>query len=420
MENNKSQVIIIGAGVIGICTAYYLQKFGIGVTVLEQNEISSGASSGNAGLIVPSHSIPLSSPDALKMGLKSIFEKQSPLYIQPKFDLKLFRWLFNFVKNCNAKNIKKVTRTCIDFSVASSNEYSKLIDQENLNCNFVKNGTLSLFSSTDMFDQYIKKYKLLEENGISVKKMSTEEICDNYPQVKSNIAGGLLFKDDGHINPQKFVKELSKIVTSNGGKIIENTKVTGFEIQSNKILKIQTNFEDFTADHIVIAAGAWSPLLSEIIGDDLPIQPAKGYSITIPQDENKINIPMMLVEAKIGANPLSDKYFRLAGTLELSGFNFSINKKRIQKIIDSGQDFLQKENFKYISEAKIWYGFRPLTPDGLPIIEKSSKVKNLTFASGHGTLGMTLGPITGLTVAEIITENPTTMNTKPFSLNRFN
>ena len=329
MENNNPQVIIIGAGVIGICTAYYLQKFGIKVTVIEQNKISSGASYGNAGLIVPSHSIPLPSPDALKMGLKSLFVKQSPLYIQPKFDLELFRWLFNFAKNCNAKNVKKITKTCIDFSLASSNEYIKLIDQENLNCNFVKNGTLSLFLSTDMFNKHIKKYKLLEENGISVKKMSTEEICDTHPVIKPNIAGGLLLEDDGHINPQKFVKELSKIVISNGGNIVEDTKVIGFEIRSNTIQKIQTtNFKDFTADHIVIAAGAWSPLLSKIIGDDLPIQPAKGYSITIPQDEAKINTPMMLVEAKIGANPLSNKSFRLAGTLELSGLNFSINKKR--------------------------------------------------------------------------------------------
>ena len=420
MGNSKPHVIIIGAGVIGICSAYYLQKFGVRVTVLEQNQISSGASSGNSGLIVPSHSIPLPSPDALKMGLKSIFEKQSPLYIQPKFDLKLFRWLFNFAKNCNAKNIKKVTKTCIDFSLASANEYSKLINEENLNCNFVQNGTLSLFASKEMFNQYFKKYKLLEENGISVKKMSTKEICDTYPHVKPDIAGGLFKKGDAHINPQKFVKELSKIVTSNGGEILENTKVTGFEIQSDEIVKTQTEFKDFSADHIIIAAGAWSPILSKIIGSELPIQPAKGYSITIPQDENKIDTPMMLAEARVGANPLSDKSFRLAGTLELSGLNFSVNKKRVQKIIDSGQDYLRKEYFKHISKSKIWYGFRPLTPDGLPIIEKSSKVKNLTFASGHGVLGMTLGPITGLTVAEIITENPTTINTKPFSLNRFN
>lgn len=416
MKNQDEDILIIGGGIVGVCSAYYLLKAGRKVTLLEQTDLSNGCSFGNAGIIVPSHSIPLPEPGVVKQAVKWMFNPKSPFYIKPRLDFTLLSWLWKFRSNCNEKTMLNHLSVLATLTQASLSLYDELIETEDLDCDYNHLGSLYLFKTNHGFEDGLKEASLMEEYGITSKQLNPEESRNLDPNISPQIAGAIYFKNDANINPDQFVQGLSKRCQEQGGIIRTATKVLGFEISDDRISTVYTNNRNYHPKQVILAAGSWSQTIVEDLQINIHVQPAKGYSVTFKHPPINLKYPLLLSEAKIGVNPMGP-LLRFAGTFELSGFNFNIDQRRVNSILDAPKSYLTG-NHRYLPE-NIWCGLRPVTPDGLPIIGPASHVTNLILATGHAMIGVTLGPITGKIVSEIACGTNHIIDPSPLHLNRF-
>ena len=416
-KSNAPDVIVIGGGVVGVCTAYYMNKAGINVTLLEQNRICSGSSWGNAGWLVPSHSVPLARPGSVTQGLKWMLNPESPFYIKPRPSLDLINWLLRFRRAANLSSLRKVLGPLVELGEVSLQLYAELEKEEtSLNSYYAQKGLIALYATTDWLKEGIEEAHLLSEFSVHSQTLDTEQVLDMEPAVKPTIAGGVYYPNEAHVKPDDLVKGLASIIDERGAKIHENTAVTGFSTSGGKIKSVLTTNGIFTADEVVLATGAWSPRVAQELKLDLPIQPAKGYSISFEEITNPPLFPLMLAESKVGVTPMGP-VLRFAGTLELSGLNTDINNRRLGAIRRAGDKFITTD----ITNATelVWCGMRPLTPDSVPIIGRTSQLDNLILATGHSMTGVTLGAVTGKLVTEIVSGQHTTVDINPFSPMRF-
>jgi len=375
----ETEVIVIGAGAIGICTAYYLWKNGLDVTVIEKGEIGSGCSYGNAGLIVPSHFIPLAAPGVIAQGLKWMFNPNSPFYIKPRLNLELLSWIWKFRGACNEKHVQRSIPVLRDLSLASLSLFEELSRLEDLDFGFEKKGMLMLYKSDKGAEECLEMADLAQEIGLDARKLNNAQIHELEPSIETHATGGVYFNQDAHLDPACFVQNLSRYLEQKGMKIHTLTEVIGFDKSNGKIIKLKTTRGDFFADEVVLAGGAWSPAIVRDLQLKLPIQPAKGYSVTVKQPAIKPRIPLVLTEAKVAVTPIGNS-LRFAGTLELAGLDLSINKRRVNAILNSIPDYISNFNLKDINQIKPWAGLRPCTPDGLPFIGRFKAFENLIAA----------------------------------------
>ena len=416
--NKDDGVIIVGGGVIGICSAYYLNSHGIKVTVLDKAKIGHGSSFGNCGLIVPSHSIPLAAPGVVLQGLKWMFDSTSPFYIKPRFNYELIAWLWKFVKSCNQKKASKGIEALVTLTRESMSLYEQIMDATpELDCNFRKDGLLMVYKTAEGYSLGLHEAQEVGAHGIDSQSMAKEDLQRMEPGLRSDVYGGVYYPDDGHFDPYKFVNQLANLAKAKGVEIIEYSEVQDLIVSGNKISKIIVSNREYTPDWTIITAGAWSSKLAKKFGVNLPVQPAKGYSVSYNRTGLSIKTPLLLSEAKIGVNPVIDGV-RLAGTLELTGIDSSINKKRVKAIIDSAHQYLAGDSAKF-EVSNVWTGMRPVTPDGVPVIDRIPNIENLIVATGHAMLGMTMGPITGKLVSEIVVGDRPSVDLTPLKFGRF-
>ncbi len=412
----QTDVLVVGGGVIGVCSAYYLAEKGIPVTVVDQGQICSGCSYGNAGLIVPSHSIPLAAPGVVAKGLRWMFDPESPFYIKPRLNQALISWLWRFRAACRTRSMLKAIPLLRDLSRASLALYEELASPQGFDFKFKRNGLLHLFRSRRGFEEGVEEAVLLGEYGISSKALEQRDLGQIEPQAQAKVIGGILFPDDAHLNPSEFVSRLASRGEKKGACFLTGTEVIGFETSGKRIFTVKTSRGDFEPGVVVLAAGSWSPQVASALRLRLPIQPAKGYSITVKCDDKDSSIPLILSEARVAVTPMGG-VLRFAGTLELAGFDHSINQRRVGAIQRAICEYLSgTERYELV---EIWRGLRPCTPDGLPIIGWSTRYENLIIATGHGTLGISLGPITGKLVAQLISEENPTVDPRGLGEGRF-
>ena len=412
------EVIIVGGGVIGICSAYYLSSRGIKVTVLDKGKIGHGSSFGNCGLIVPSHSIPLAAPGVVLQGLKWMFDSTSPFYIKPRFNYELILWLWKFMKACNQRRTAKGIETLVKLTTESMSLYEQIMDANpELDCNFRKDGLLMVYKTVEGYNLGLHEAEEVESHGIESQKMTNNELQKFEPGLRNDVHGGVYYPGDGHFDPYKFVNQLLNLVKSKGVDIVEDTEVKDMIVSGNRISKIVTSNKEYTPNWTIITAGAWSPNLAKKIGLGLQVQPAKGYSVSYNRTGLSIKTPMLLSEAKIGVNPVIDG-IRLAGTLELTGIDSSINEKRVQAIVGGAHEYLAGDTAKF-EITNVWTGMRPVTPDGVPVIDRIPNMENLIVATGHAMLGMTMGPVTGKAVSEIVIGDSHSLDLTPLKMDRF-
>jgi len=409
-------VLVIGGGAIGICSAYYLAEQGLRVSIVEQSEIASGCSGPNAGLIVPSHSIPFASPGALNQVFKWMFKPSSPFYVKLRFDPALFYWLWQFRKASNLQQMLQGLCVLRDLNYASSELFDHLITGESLKCNYRRDGWLMAYKTDQGFQEAQEETHLLKAHDIELKTLSVDETLEMEPILCPEISGGILFPEDAHLDPEKFVQALAERLRNRGVTIYVQTKVLAFETSDGCITAIRTTRGNFQPKQVVLAAGAWSAGLVKNLGLRLPVQPAKGYSISIKRPEACPGIPLYLSEAKVAVTPLEDT-LRFAGTLELAGMDFNINLRRVEAIMHAAQDYLGE--IENLDIAKTWCGLRPCSPDGLPIIDRFPGYNNLIIATGHGMLGITLAPLTGKLISQLACELTPDMDLTPLSVTRF-
>jgi len=413
---SEHDILVIGGGVIGVCSAYYLALKGFKVTLIEKNEIASGCSDGNAGLIVPSYAIPLASPGALGDGLRWLFDSESPFYIKPRFDLDLIKWLARFVLASRMGNMLRSMPVLRDLLFTSRVLFDELAQVDDFDFRFNARGSLSVCLTQSAFEKEKEETHLLERFDIPVRVVDQEEVHELEPALLPNVIGGVYYPKDGRINPALFVIGLADKARELGVQIWSKTGAIGFETSNRKITGVHTTRGVIHPKQIVLGAGSWSPEMARGLNLRLPIQAAKGYSITLENPPVTPKLPLFFSEAHAVANPLGDA-LRIAGTLELAGMDFSFNSRRIDAIRRSSCNYLPGLDDAKVIE--IWRGLRPCTPDGLPIISRSRDFNNLIVATGHAMLGISLGPITGRLVSQLVGGEKTDVDLTPFRMERF-
>jgi D-amino-acid dehydrogenase len=415
MESDQD-VLVIGGGVIGVCSAYYLASKGIKVTLIEKGEIASGCSYGNGGLLVPSHSVPLASPGALGDGLRWLFDAESPFYIKPRLNMDLFKWLLRFVFASRHSVMLHSLPILRDLLFASGTLYAELANIAGFDFGYKGKGSLWVCLSKERLEQEKKETQLFEQFNIPAQVMDQSEVHELEPALLPGVMGGVFYPRDGHIDPARFVVGLAEKAQGLGVQVWTKTEAMGFESAQGRITKVHTTRGALSPKQIILAAGSWSPEVVRGLKLRIPIQAAKGYSVTLENPNVTPKLPLLFGEARVVVNPLEGA-LRLAGTLEMAGMDFSFNSRRVNAIRRSSSAYLPG-----LEEAKvieIWRGLRPCTPDGLPIISRLNDFSNLIIAAGHAMLGMSLGPITGKLVAQLVAGEQTDVDLVPLRADRF-
>jgi D-amino-acid dehydrogenase len=412
------EVSIIGGGVIGLSCAYYLQKQGYKVTVIERGDITDGCSFGNMGYISPSHFVPLASPGIIAQGLKWMLRPTSPFYIKPRLNADLIEWGYRFWKSSTAANVEKNAphlNNILQLSRKLVNDLRADIgddfDMESIGC-------LMMCKQQKTLDHEFHLADEAEMLGLKVERLLREDVQKLEPDVETDVAGAVLFKDDCHFNPGKMMLSLKKYLENKGVQFQLHTTVTGFEKVGKKITGIITDKGKLACEELVLATGSWLPVLAKMLGIKLLLQPGKGYSYTYPHVEKNIKYPAILVDGRCAITPWGNA-LRIGGTMELSGINNKVLVKRMQGIYDSALNFYPGLKINFPPKDKIWNGLRPVTPDGLPYIGKHAAYDNLVIAGGHAMLGISEGTGTGKLVTEIIQHKTTSINISAFKVERF-
>lgn len=414
----KKKVVIIGGGVVGVCTAYYLWKRGADVTLLEKHDIGSGSSSENAGLVTPSHFVPLASPGVISQGLKWLLDPVSPFYIKPRLDFDLLSWLLKFRAAANEQQMRRAMPLLRDLSVASLKLYEEITGTERLEYGFERRGLVMLFNSDAGKRVNAHEAELAHEIGVDARLLNRRELEHLEPGATFVATGGVYFPGDAHLSPSAFMSTMSSFLRSRGVLIQTGTDVLGLKSNNTQIENIRTTHGVLEADEYVLAAGSWSPGLLHDIGIRLPLQPGKGYSVTIPNPTLRLKIPSILTEARVAVTPMGNQ-LRLAGTMELAGLDQSVNMRRVEAIISAVPRYYGGFDPSTVDRSNPWKGLRPCSPDGLPYIGRFRAYTNLTAATGHAMVGMSLGPITGKLVAELVCGQPTSIDISALSPDRY-
>ncbi len=411
-----SDVLVIGGGVIGVCTAHSLAERGIRTRLVERDEICSGCSHGNAGWVFPSHSMPIPAPGVIRRSFRWLADPDGPLYIKPRPSPALLRWLWEFRGACSERAMRRSYALRRELSLASLERYSKLATLPGFEFGFEQRGLLLAFKTREGLAEGEHELSILSSLGGVGQLLSTDELRERIPLLARDLAGGVSLPDDAHITPGDFVRGLAREAARLGVDLRTATEVLELDWRRGRTTRVTTTRGELLADEIVLCAGAWSPDLAGPLGLRLPVQAAKGYSITSRRPEEFGELPVILAEAKVGVTPMGP-LLRFAGTLELAGLDLRVNQRRVRAIEDAVPRYLP--NLPKTDVVEIWRGLRPLTPDDLPIIGRPAESRGLVIATGHGMKGMSQGPITGELVAQLIAGEPSAFDLKPFSPDRF-
>ncbi|ABZ75442.1 FAD dependent oxidoreductase [Shewanella halifaxensis HAW-EB4] len=430
MKNTSKDVAVIGGGIIGVCSAYYLHKAGKSVVVIDKDEIGKACSFGNAGYITPSHFIPLAAPGMIQKGIKWMLNPQSPFYVRPSLNVDFLKWLLSFAKKCTPQHTLASQQAILDINLKSLELYQALHQEAEFDFEFHQNGLLMLCKTQQGLNDEAATVMAANKLGLKAKMLTAQALKELEPNIKLDVMGAGFYPEDAHIAPYEFIVAMKNYLAAQGVEFREHCEITGFTTDTSKseICAATTAIGEINADEFILANGAWSPKLAKQLGFSLPVQPGKGICISFDsapvKDGAKLECrtPFILSEAKVAVSPL-DNGIRFGGTMELgvlsSQESSGISHNRIKGLTKSAARYLPDLDTTQVDPKEFWSGFRPCSPDGLPIIGRAPQLANLTLATGHAMMGLSLGPITGKLVSEIIAKEETSLDLTPFSPQRF-
>jgi D-amino-acid dehydrogenase len=427
---------IIGGGIIGLSSAWFLANDGWEVTVLEKGDLSDNCSFGNMGYLSPSHFVPLAQPGVVSQGIWWMFNMKSPFYVRPSLNPDLLNWGWKFVRASTAAHVERSARPLTEL----------LLFSKNLTADWHRSGLMSFEYTEDgciMFYQTAKYEHEEQENarkaadlGLQVEMIDREQAQVLEPEMRPEVRGGVWFKDDAHLHPNTLMRQLPALLEQRGVKIIRQAEVTGFLKENKTIRSVRYRTdageqEISNSDLVVLSAGSWSPQIAEMAQESIPLMPGKGYSMTFDTDQQRLRRPCILLEAKVALTPWKTQ-FRIGSTMEIGPVNDRILFPRVQGILEAVPKFLpgmaddpafgrlaDLELLKKHLREKVWFGFRPVSADGMPYIGFAKKTNNLLIATGHAMLGLSLGAGTGKLVAELAGGKPPSVAMEMFDPRRY-
>jgi D-amino-acid dehydrogenase len=410
------RVVVVGGGVIGLSVGAEVAERGHQVLVLEQDAKQLGSSLGNAGMIVPSHFIPLAAPGMIGLGLKWMWNPESPFALRPRADWKLWDWAWKFYRAATAEHVRRSGPLLRDLNMASRELYCQLSQREDFG--LVRRGLLMLCKTEHALEEESRVARQAEAMGIPAQVLSLEALRKLDPAVTMDVAGGVYFPNDCHLSPDRFVAFQRKRLEKAGGKLIESVCVDRWDVDGKRVRGCHGQGQGFEADAFVLSGGAWSPKTAETLPVKLPMQAGKGYSLTLDHPVELPQICSIFTEARVAVTPMGGR-LRFGGTMEISGLDTTIRPRRIDGILKSIPKYYPNFQPSHFNGIVPWYGLRPCSPDGLPYIGPVSRLENFWVATGHAMMGLSLAPITGHLIAQSIDRQPTSIDLTRLSPDRY-
>ena len=394
-------VAVVGAGVIGLCTALYCTARGMKVTVVERHGAErDGCSYENGGMVVPSHFVPLAAPGMVALGLKWMWDPASPFYIKPRFSWRLAEWGLKFWRASSEAHVRRAAPLLRDLTLASRACFEELAARDDFG--FVKSGMVVLCRTAAALEEEARVAAQARELGIGAEVLDAKGVAALEPGIRMDVAGGVHYPLDCRLAPDRFMAALQRRLDEAGVRFVWNTAVAGWRTARGAIRAVRTSEGDeIEADEFVLSSGSWSSALARPLGVHLPMEAGKGYSLTLPSPAAAPRMGAILSEARMFVTPIGGR-LRFGGTMEIAGLNEDINPVRVRGLIDAASRYYPDIKPADFEGVRPWRGLRPCSPDGLPYIGRSRRCANLVVAAGHAMMGVSLGPITGQLAAGIL------------------
>ena len=404
MPVRDKNVVVIGGGLIGFSAAYQLLKRGMRVTLIERgSEADASCSTGNAGMVVPSHFVPLAAPGMIWKGIRWMFDPESPFSIRPRPSWELISWGLKFYNAASPARVKRAMPVLRDMALRSRTIFSELSETEGFDFGLQKKGLLMLCKTREALGHEAEIAATAKSLGVEAELLDAEAVLAKDPAIQMDVIGGVYFAQDCHLDPARFLDDLRSQVRQLGGEIRWGEEVKDFRQSGAKVeAAILKNGDEISGDEFVICGGAWSPSVGKKLGLRLPMQAGKGYSVTHPDPPALPSVCSLLNEARVAVTPMGGK-LRIGGTMEIVGLDESVNRRRLNGILKSIGDYFPQLMATDFSGLEVWSGLRPCSPDGMPYIGRADRRENVVVATGHSMLGLSLAPVSGEMVADLIT-----------------
>jgi D-amino-acid dehydrogenase len=416
MPANTEPVIVVGGGVIGAACAYYLRRAGRSVTLIDQGEFGRGCSHGNCGFVCPSHVLPLAGPGALGTTLKTLLSRNSPLKVRWRFDPALWSWFWQFARRCNSQDMIASGHAIQALLRSSRSLYDELRGASLTDLEWQDSGLLFVFLTSQTMEHYAETDRLMRsEFNVGATRYDGPALTELEPALKPGIAGAWHYPTDAHLRPDKLMAAWRRVLEAHGVAIREHCALRDLHTEHRLARLLVTSQGEMAADQIVIATGAWTPKLRALLRCPIPIQPGKGYSLTMPRPSLCPRLPLLFEEHRVAITPMQTGY-RIGSTMEFAGYDDTLNPDRLRLLREGAQIYLREPWTEPVTES--WWGWRPMTADGLPFIGPVPALDNVYLAAGHGMLGVSMSPATGKLVAELMTGQHPHVDPRPYRIGR--
>ena len=414
-SGGRGHAVVVGGGVIGLACAEYLSEADFRVTVVDRGRVGGACSHGNCGFVCPSHVLPLTEPGIVGQAVRSMLKPGSPLKVNPGLSPARWRWMWRFLRRCNEADMRSAGHAIQPLLLSSYKLYEQWV-ADGIDCDWRRRGLMFAYRTKAAFEAYAATDRLLrDEYAEPAERLEGDAVRDREPALRKGLAGGWYFEHDAHLRPDKLIRSLADRLRGRGVGILEDTAVTSLRTEGGRVTGVVCGGRTLDADELVVATGAWTPRLKDVFGVDVPIQPGKGYSVLVRPEGPATTVPLIFPETRVAVTPFEDSV-RLGSMMEIGNESEAMPAKRLRLLRTGSQPFL---DFELPAETDDhWYGWRPMTSDSVPYIGPAGNHANLTLATGHNMLGLSMAPATGKLVAELLTGEEPHLDVTPYAMER--